>query len=79
MIYSYDPEVLINIKDNAVRKRVPAIEERVKRLYKFYKKLKKHQQDVIELSTKYYNKTYKPIIFNKDNLVILLIKNLKQR
>ena len=33
----------------------------------------------MESSAKYYNKTYKPIIFNKGDLVMLSAKNLKQR
>ena len=42
MIYGYDPEVLISIKGDAVREKVPAVEERVKRLYKFREKLEKY-------------------------------------
>ena len=34
IIYGYDPEILIYIKDNALREGVPAVEERVKKLYR---------------------------------------------
>ena len=77
MMYSYDPEVLISIEDNAARERVPAAEERVKRLHKFREKLEKRWQDAMESSAKYYNKTHKPITFNKGDLVMLSAKNLK--
>ena len=41
IIYNYKPQVLISIKDNTIRERIPAIEKKVKKLYKFYKELAK--------------------------------------
>ena len=34
MIYSYNSKILISIKDNIPREGVPAVEERVKKLYR---------------------------------------------
>ena len=79
MMYGYDPEVLISIEDDAARERVPAAEERVKKLHELREKLEKRWQDAMESSAKYYNKTHKPITFNKGDLVMLSAKNLKQR
>ena len=41
IIYNYKPQVLINIKDNIIKEKILAAEERIKKLYKFYKELAK--------------------------------------
>ena len=76
-MYGYDPEILISIKGDAPWEGVPVAEERVKKLHELREYLAKRWQDVMEASAKYYNKSYKPITFNKGDLVMLLTKNLK--
>ena len=41
IIYNYKPQVLISIKDNIIKEKIPAIKKKVKKLYKLYKELVK--------------------------------------
>ena len=78
-MYGYKPEILISIEGDAPWEGVPAAEERVKKLHELREHLAKRWQDVMEASAKYYNKSHKPITFNKGDLVMLSTKNLKQK
>ena len=77
-MYDYNPDIKY-IEDNSKRKGISSAQERVKWLKEVRQILIKWWQNIIDVSVKYYNEHHKPKQYNMREMIILAIKNLKQK
>ena len=77
-MYDYNPDIRY-IEDNSERKGISSAQERVKQLKEVKQTLIKRWQNIADTSAKYYNKHHKPKQYNIGEMVVLAIKNLKQK
>ncbi len=75
----YNAFIHYNIKNNIWEKEVPAAKNRVKQLHKAHKKLLKQWESTVTSQVKAYNQRHKFKTYNKNNLVLLSMKNLSQK
>ena len=76
-MYGYNPEFELRAEGDTSKREVPAATQRVEKLISLRESLRQRWKDAQESRAKYYNKHYKPIVFKKNELVLLLTKNLK--
>ena len=62
-LYSYDPEFYVDVVNNVPKKEIPTAINKVQKLHKLRKTLKKQLIKIQKKQAKYYNKRYKPIKF----------------
>lgn len=79
LMYGYHPEVRYKIEDDSIRGKVPAANERIKRLQALRDETAERLRGAIETQAKYYNKTHQPQEYKVGQLVMLATKNLKQK
>ncbi len=78
-MYNYYLKIYYKVKNNFTKKKILLTQKRVKQLYNLRKILIRRLENAIAQQTKYYNKKYKLKSFAIEELIILLIKNLKQK
>jgi len=79
LIYNYYSKIYYKIKNNFIKKEILLAQKRVKQFYNLRKVLAKRLESAIVQQTKYYNKRYKLKSFAVEKLIILSIRNLKQK
>ncbi len=75
----YNSFIHYNIKNNIWEEEVPTVKNRVKQLHKACEKLLKQWKSTVASQVKAYNQRHRPKTYNKNDLVLLLIKNLSQK
>jgi len=75
----YNAFIHYNIENNVWEEEVPTAKDRVKQLHKAYEKLLKQWKSAVASQVKAYNQRHKPKTYNKNDLVLLLMKNLSQK
>ena len=78
-MYDYNSEIRYEVENDIIKEKVLAASERVKILLEFREALTERWQKVADSQTKYYNKKHMIKEFNKNDLIMLFIKNIKQR
>jgi hypothetical protein len=79
LIYNYHSKIHYEVKNNFIEKKILLTQERVKQLYNLKKILAKRLKNVVAQQTKYYNKKHRSKSFAIKKLIMLSIKNLKQK
>jgi len=79
LIYNYYLEIYYKIKNNFIKKKILLAQKCVKQFYNLKKILAKRLENAIAQQAKYYNKKYKSKSFVVEKLIILSIRNLKQK
>jgi len=79
MMTGYNTSIHYNIEDNTWEEKVLTIKNRVKQLHEARKKLSKQWESAVASQVKAYNQKHKLKTYNKDNLVLLSMKNLSQK
>ncbi len=79
MMTEYNAFINYNIENNIWEKEVPAAKNRVKQLHEAHEKLSKQWESTVASQVKAYNQRHKLKTYNKNNLVLLLMKNLSQK
>jgi hypothetical protein len=77
LLYSIDPELRFNIKDNILERGVLVAEKRIRLLGKKHKKLIITLRSAAELYKNYYNTKHKVFRFKLRNKIIITTKNLR--
>ena len=75
----YNAFIHYNIENNAWEEEVLTVKNRVKQLHKAHEKLLKQWKSAVASQVKAYNQRHKPRTYNKDDLVLLSMKNLSQK
>ena len=78
-MYDYHSKIYYKVKNNFTVKKVSKIKNKIRRLYEIRNLLTQRFKHVIVQQTKYYNQKYKFMLFAIDDLIMLFIKNLKQK
>ena len=76
-LYGYNPEMHIDVEDDATVGGVPAVADRIEKLQALRDKAEIHWRKAQEAHKKYYNKKRKPMSFQQGDLVVLSTQNLK--
>jgi mRNA degradation ribonuclease J1/J2 len=76
-MYSYNPEICVNIEDNIIEGRSVTAYKRAKVIAGKKEELDRRWEDTVNTQKKFYNQKHKQISFRVNDLVILLTKNLK--
>lgn len=79
LMYEYHPEIRKEVKDNSLEEKVPAANNRIRKLQASQDKAAERLNAAVAAQTKQYNKTHKPQSYKVGNLVMLATKNLKQK
>ncbi len=77
LIYNYYLEIYYKVKNNFIKEKILLTQKHIKQLYNLKKVLAKYFKNIVVLQIKYYSKKYKLKSFALEELIILLIKNLK--
>jgi len=75
----YNAFIHYNVENNVWEEEVPAAKDRVKQLHKAHEKLLKWWESTVASQVKAYNQRHKPRTYNKNDLVLLSMKNLSQK
>ncbi len=75
----YNAFIHYNIENNIWEEEMSAAKNRVKQLHEAHEKLLKQWKSTVASQVKAYNQRHKLKTYNKDNLVLLLMKNLSQK
>jgi len=78
-MYNYYSKIYYNVENNFIKEKILLAQKRVKQLYNLRKILAKRLESAITQQAKYYNKRYKLKSFVVKELIMLLIRNLKQK
>ena len=78
-MYEYNSEIHYEVENNFIKEKISSAKERVKRLHNIRNQLIQRLQRVSEQQTKYYNVNYQLKNYAVSDLMLLLIKNLKQK
>ena len=79
LMYGYHPEIHYEVEDDPTGEKVPSAKDRVKHLHEVRETLIRRLEAAVATQAKYYNQKHESKEFNVDDLVMLNIKNLKQR
>ena len=79
LMYDYHSEIHYVIENDLIEEKILFAKDRVKHLHDVRKTLIKRLKHVVAKQTKYYNQKHILKEFNVDDLVMLNIKNFKQR
>ena len=78
-MYEYNSEIHYEVENNFIKEEISSAKERVKRFHDIRNQLIQRLQRVSEQQTKYYNINHQFKSYVVSNLMLLLIKNLKQK
>ena len=78
-MYGYHPEIRWTVGDDLLEGKVPATNERIKRLQALRDELAERWREASESQKKYYNRKHKPKSYKVGDLVMLSTKNLNQK
>ena len=78
-MYEYHPKIRWEIENNDSKNKMSAVNERVKRLQKFKNDIAKRLRNVFAAQIKQYNKSHQSQKYKMSDLIMLTIKNLKQK
>lgn len=79
MIYEYHSELHYEIEDDFIEGKIPAANERIKLLQASKDETAQRLNSANEAQAKYYNKLHQPQSYKMGDLIMLIIKNLKQK
>ena len=79
LLYDFNLEIYYEIENDFVEKKILTIKNRIKYLHEIRQILIKRFKYVNFKQTKYYNKKHKFIKYYMSELIILSIKNFKQK
>ena len=79
LLYDFNSKIYYEIENNFVEKKISTIKNRIRYLHKMKQILTKRFKYVNFKQTKYYNKKYKFIKYYVNDLIMLSIKNFKQK
>ncbi len=79
MMTEYNAFIHYDIENNVWKEEMPAAKNKVKQLHKAHEKLLKQWKSAVASQVKAYNQRHKPRTYNKNNLVLLSMKNLSQK
>ncbi len=75
----YNAFIHYDIENNTWEEEVLTVKNRVKQLHKAHEKLLKQWKSAVASQVKAYNQRHKPRTYNKNDLVLLSMKNLSQK
>jgi hypothetical protein len=76
-MYGYHPEIYFDSENTEQAGEVPAAGDRIRQLQDIRESLTKRWEKAVASQAKFYNKRHIPMIFNKDDLVLISTRNLK--
>lgn len=79
LMYGYHPEIRWEIEDDSPEGRVPAANDKVKKLQASRDEAAQRLRRAADAQSKYYNKSHQPQSYKVGDLVMLATKNLKQK
>ena len=79
LLYDFNSKIHYEIENDFVEKKISTIKNRIKHLHEIKQILTKRLKYVNFKQTKYYNKKHKFIKYYMSDLIMLLIKNFKQK
>ena len=79
LMYDYHSKIHYEIKNDFIEKKISSTKNKIKHLHEVKKTLIKRLKIVVATQTKYYNQKHEFKKFNVNDLIMLNIKNLKQR
>ena len=79
LMYEYNSKIHYEIEDNFIKEKISSAKERVKQFHDIWNQLMQRLQRVNAEQTKYYNVNYKLKKYVVNNLILLSIKNFKQK
>ena len=79
LMYKYNSEIHYEVEDNFIKEEISFAKERIKRFHNIRNQLMQRLQRVSVEQTKYYNVNYKSKKYVVSDLILLSIKNLKQK
>ena len=79
LLYDFNSKIHYEIENDFVEKKISTIKNRIKHLHEIKQILTKRLKYVNFKQTKYYNKKYKFMKYYVSDLIILSIKNFKQK
>ena len=78
-MYEYNSEIHYEVENNFIKRKISSAKERIKRFYNIRNQLMQRLQRVNVEQIKYYNVNHKSKKYVMNNLILLSIKNLKQK
>jgi len=75
-IYSYNPSLKPRLEGETHGGEVPSVQERIKKLNTLREHLIRAWAIAVEAQKRSHGRRYKPKLFNINNLILLLTKNL---
>ncbi len=75
----YNASIHYDVEDNAWEGEIPTAKERIEKLHAAREKLSQRWKSAVASQVKAYNQKHKPKTFNKNDLVLLSTKNLRQK
>ena len=79
LLYDFNSKIYYEIENDFVEKTISTIKDRIKYLHEMRQTLTKRLKYVSFKQTKYYNKKHKFMKYRVSDLIILSIKNFKQK
>jgi len=76
---NYNVFIHYDVENNILKEKISAVKNRVKKLYNNSETLLRWWESVVVSQIKIYNQKHISKTFNKNNLVLLSMKNLKQK
>ena len=78
-MYDYHSKIHYEVENNFIVKKVFEVKNKVRRFHEMKNLLTQRFEHVNVQQTKYYNRKHKFMTFAIDDLIMLFIKNLKQK
>ena len=79
LMYEYNSEIHYEVENNFIKKEISSAKERIKRLHDIWNQLMQRLQRVSVEQIKYYNINYKLKKYVVGDLILLSIRNFKQK
>ena len=79
LMYKYNSKIHYEVEDNFIKRRISSAKERVKQFHNIRNQLMQRLQKVSAQQTKYYNASHQSKSYAVNDLMLLSIKNLKQK
>ena len=79
LMYKYNLKIHYEVEDNFIKEKISFAKERIKRFYNIRNQLMQRLQRINVEQIKYYNINYKLKKYVVSDLILLSIKNLKQK
>ena len=78
-MYEYNLEIYYEVENNFIKEKISSAKKRIKRFHDIRNQLIQRLQRVSEQQTKYYNANHQSKNYAVNDLMLLSIKNLKQK